>query len=121
ETKYARSADGLRLAYQTWGEGPPLLIVPALVPNIEVGWEHPGYLRIDEYMGRYFTCAHFDKRGVGLSDRPEDPPTLEQRIGYILTVMDELGWDRAHLLGLSEGGVMSQLFAANHPERVDRV
>ena len=121
ETKYARTDDGLRLAYQQWGEGPPLLIVPPLVSNVEVAWEHPGYLRIDEYMGRYFACAHFDKRGVGLSDRPEDMPTLEQRIGDVVTVMDALGWERAHLLGLSEGGVMSQLFAANHPERVDRV
>ena len=121
ETKYARSADGLRLAYQQWGEGPPLLIVPALVSNVEVAWEHPVYLRIHEYMGRYFTCAQFDKRGIGLSDRPEDPPTLEQRIGDIVAVMDELGWERAHLLGMSEGGVMSQLFAADHPERVDRL
>ena len=121
ETQYARSADGLRLAYQRWGEGPPLLIVPPLVQNVELSWEHEFYRRVDEYLGRYMTCAHFDKRGVGLSDRPDEMPTLEQRIGDIVTVMDALGWERTNLLGLSEGGLMSQLFAADFPERVDRV
>ncbi len=67
ETHYARSADGLRLAYQLWGEGPPFLIVPPLLSNIEVSWEHPAYRRVQEYMGRHLTCAMFDKRGVGLS------------------------------------------------------
>lgn len=121
ETQYTRTEDGLRLAYQVFGEGPPVLIVPPLVTNIEVGWEHAAYRRVDEYMARYVTCAQFDKRGVGLSDRPEEQPTLEQRIGDILAVLDAVGWERASLLGLSEGGVMSQLFAAEHPDRVDRV
>jgi class 3 adenylate cyclase len=111
----------LRLAYQQWCAGPPLLIIPPLVSNIEVGWEHEYYRRVDEYLGRYMTCAQFDKRGVGLSDRPDEMPTLEQRIGDIVTVMDALGWERSHLLGLSEGGIMSQLFAAEYPDRVDHV
>ena len=115
ETKYARSADGLRLAYQQWGEGPPLLIVPALLSNVEVAWEHELYRRVLEYIGRYMTCAQFDKRGIGLSDRPDELPTLEQRIGDIVAVMDAVGWERAHLLGMSEGGIMSQLFAADYP------
>ncbi|MGZ6954829.1 MAG: alpha/beta fold hydrolase [Acidimicrobiia bacterium] len=121
ETKYARTADGLRLAYQQWGEGPPVLIIPPLVSNVEVGWEHPNYRRVDDFFGRHLQCALFDKRGVGLSDRPDEQPTLEQRIGDIITILDVLEWDRASLVGLSEGGVMSQLFAAEHPERIDRL
>ena len=121
ETQYARSIDGLRLACQVWGQGPPLLIVPPLISNIEVTWEHEYWHRVNEYLGRYMTCVHFDKRGVGLSDRPDEMPTLEQRIGDIVTVMDALGWERTNLLGLSEGGLMSQLFAAEYPERVDHV
>ena len=121
ETQYATTAEGLRLAYQTFGDGPRLLIVPPLVQNIEVGWEHPGYRRVLEYFGRNLTCAQFDKRGVGLSDRPEAMPSLEQRIGDIATVLDTLGWERASLFGLSEGGVMGQLFAAEHPDRVERL
>ena len=121
ETRYARTPDGLRLAYQQWGEGPPLLMVPGLVSNTEVAWEHELYHRVLEYWGRYMTCVQFDKRGIGLSDRPDESPTLAQRMGDIVTVLDTVGWQRAHVLGISEGGMMSQLFAAEYPERVDRL
>ncbi len=120
ETHYARTGD-LRLAYQKWGDGPPLLIVPALVSNAEISWEHELYRRTLEHLGRHMTCVHFDKRGIGLSDRFEAAPTLEQRNDDIHAVLDAVGWDRAHLVGVSEGGVMSQLFAADFPERVDRL
>ena len=63
------------------------------------------------------TCAWFDKRGIGMSDRFDEAPTLEQRNQDILAVMDTLGWERAHVLGQSEGGIMAQLFAADFPER----
>ena len=63
----------------------------------------------------------FDKRGMASSDRFEQTPTLEQRIEDIKAVMDAEGIERAHVLGLSEGGIMGQLFAALHPERVDRL
>ncbi|MEP6626292.1 MAG: hypothetical protein ABJC79_17725, partial [Acidimicrobiia bacterium] len=76
ETKYARTDDGLRLAYQQWGEGPPLLMVPGLLSNAEVAWEHELYRRVLEYWGRHMTCVQFDKRGIGLSDRPDEAPTL---------------------------------------------
>ncbi len=118
ETRYARAGD-LRLAYQTWGEGPPLMIVPDLVSNIEIMWEHELYRRVLEHLGQHMTCAYFDKRGIGLSDRFDDTPTLEQRNEDILAVLDTLGWDRAHLLGTSEGAYMGQLFAADFPERVE--
>jgi class 3 adenylate cyclase/pimeloyl-ACP methyl ester carboxylesterase len=63
----------------------------------------------------------FDKRGIGSSDRFTRHPTLEERIGDITAVMDAEGIERASLLGFSEGGLMSQLFAVRHPERVDRL
>jgi class 3 adenylate cyclase len=61
----------------------------------------------------------FDKRGIGLSDRFDDPPTLEQRIEDIHAVLDAVEWKRAHFLGVSEGAAMGQLFAADFPERVE--
>jgi class 3 adenylate cyclase/pimeloyl-ACP methyl ester carboxylesterase len=118
ETHYARAGD-LRLAYQQWGDGPPLLIVPDLISNIEIMWEHELYRRVLEHLGQYMTCAYFDKRGIGLSDRFDDAPTLEQRNEDILAVMAALGWERAHVLGTSEGAYMGQLFAADFPERVE--
>ena len=120
ETKYAQSGD-LRLAYQQFGEGPPLLIVPGLVSNMDVQWEHEAVGRIFDLLGRHLNVVTFDKRGIGLSDRPDVAPTLEERIGDIIAIMDTVGWEKASLLGVSEGGVMSQLFAAQYPERVDKL
>lgn len=118
ETRYARVRD-LRIAYQRWGEGPPLMICPALISNIEIWWEHELYRRTLEHIGKHMSCVTFDKRGIGLSDRFDEAPTLEQRNEDVMAVMDTVGWERAHFLGVSEGGVMGQLFAADSPERVE--
>src|SRR5476649_612795 len=72
-------------------------------------------------MGRHVSFAWFDKRGIGMSDRFDEAPTLEERNQDILAVMDTLGWERAHIVGQSEGGIMAQLFAADFPERVETV
>jgi class 3 adenylate cyclase len=120
DTRYARSGD-LRIAYQTWGEGPPMLYIADLISHVDIAWEHELYRRSLEHMGRHVTFAWFDKRGIGMSDRFDDAPTLEERNQDILAVMDTLGWERAHIVGQSEGGIMAQLFAADFPERVETV
>ena len=78
ETRYARVGD-LRVAYQQWGSGPPLLIVPDLISNVEIVWEHELYRRCLEHLGQHMTCVYFDKRGIGMSDRWDEEPTLAQR------------------------------------------
>lgn len=120
DIKYARSGD-LNIAYQRWGAGPDLIIIPGMVSNIELSWEHEVYRRCREYFGRHVRTLEFDKRGLASSDRFEQAPTLEERIADIEAVMDAEGIERAHVLGLSEGGLMGQFFAAMHPERVDRL
>jgi class 3 adenylate cyclase len=117
EVRYALSGD-LRLAYQQWGEGPPLFIIPDLISNVEVTWEHELYRRTLEYLGRHMTCVYFDKRGIGMSDSFDEAPTLEQRNADILAVMDAVGWEQAHVVGQSEGAAMGMLFAVDYPERV---
>ncbi len=59
----------------------------------------------------------FDKRGMGLSDRNVGAPTLEERMDDVRAVMDAVGSERAALIGVSEGGPMSVLFAATYPQR----
>src|SRR5512147_3166275 len=120
EIRYARSGD-LNIAYQRFGSGPDLVIIPGLVCNVELAWEHEVYRRTREHIGKHVRVLEFDKRGMASSDRFEEAPTLEQRIDDIEAVMDAEGIARAHVLGLSEGGIMGQLFAAMHPERVDRL
>ena len=59
----------------------------------------------------------FDKRGTGLSDPVPGPATLEERVDDLRAVMDAAGSEQAAVLGVSEGGAMAMLFAAQHPER----
>jgi class 3 adenylate cyclase len=120
DIRYARSGD-LNIAYQRFGSGPDLVIIPGMVSNVELAWEHEVYRRVREYIGQYVRVLEFDKRGMASSDRFEQAPTLEERLGDINAVMDAEGIERAHVLGLSEGGIMGQLFAALHPERVNRL
>jgi class 3 adenylate cyclase len=119
-TKYAR-AGNLHLAYQRFGSGPDVVLIPPLVSNVELAWDHELYRRVLEHDGRHIKMLMFDKRGIGCSDRFEQLPTLEERIGDITAVMDAEGIERASLLGMSEGGLMAQLFAARYPDRVDKL
>jgi pimeloyl-ACP methyl ester carboxylesterase len=120
ETRYAKSGD-VSIAYQTVGAGSfDLVYVPGWVSHVELAWEEPTLARFLLRLASFSRLILFDKRGTGLSDRvPDDQlPTLEQRMDDVRVVMDAVGSERAALFGVSEGGVMSALFAATYPERV---
>jgi class 3 adenylate cyclase/pimeloyl-ACP methyl ester carboxylesterase len=68
-------------------------------------------------LASFCRLIRFDKRGTGMSDRVSGVPTLETRMDDVRAVMDATGCERAALIGLSEGGPMSILFAATYPER----
>jgi len=59
----------------------------------------------------------FDKRGTGLSDRVSELPGLEERMDDVRCVLHHAGIEQAAIFGISEGGSLSTLFAASHPER----
>lgn len=113
--------DGLAIAWQQFGSGPDCLVIPPLVSNVELQWEHEFFRRAMELQARHMRVTHFDKRGIGLSDTSEHPPSLDERVHDVAAVMDAAGLERAHVFGMSEGGLMAQLFAARHPERVERM
>jgi pimeloyl-ACP methyl ester carboxylesterase/class 3 adenylate cyclase len=117
-TQYARSGDA-SIAYQVVGDGPlDLVLVLGFATHLELQWESPAFARFFERLSSFSRLIIFDKRGTGLSDPVTEVPTLEQRIDDVRAVMDAAGSERAALLGISEGGPMSVLFAATHPERV---
>jgi pimeloyl-ACP methyl ester carboxylesterase/class 3 adenylate cyclase len=119
-TRYAKTADGVHIAYQVMGDGPvDMVFVMGWVTNLEATWEHPGYASLLRDLARFSRLIMFDKRGVGLSDRvPEERlPGLEIRMDDVRAVMDAVGSERAVIFGVSEGGPMSILFAATYPER----
>jgi pimeloyl-ACP methyl ester carboxylesterase len=117
-TQYARSGD-TSIAYQVVGEGPiDLILVLGFATHLELQWESPVFASFFERIGSFSRLIIFDKRGTGLSDPVNRVPTLEERVDDVRAVMDAAGSERAALLGISEGGPMSALFAAVHPDRV---
>jgi len=117
-TRYADS-DGVSIAYQVHGEGElDLVFVPGFVSHVEVLWESPSAARFLRRLASFSRLIIFDKRGQGLSDRPADPPTLEESMDDLRAVLEAANCRRPALLGVSEGGPMSMLFAATYPERV---
>src|SRR4051794_26117842 len=117
-TRYARSGD-VSIAYQVIGDAPiDLVLVLGFATHLELQWESPVLARFFERIASFARLIVFDKRGSGLSDPVAEAPTLEQRIDDVRAVMDAAGSERAALFGVSEGGPMSALFAAMHPERV---
>jgi pimeloyl-ACP methyl ester carboxylesterase len=118
ETRYALSGD-VNIAYQTMGAGPvDIIMVPGFVSHVEFTHELAGYTAFLRRLSTFARVVTFDKRGQGLSDRISGAPSLEQRMDDVRAVMDDIGSQRAVVMGFSEGSAMSVLFAATYPERV---
>lgn len=117
ETKYAKSGD-VHIAYQVIGSGPfDLVLTPGALSHLDLAWEEPRNARYFRRMASFCRLIRFDKRGTGLSDRVAGTTTLEERMDDVRAVMDAAGSERAALVGVSEGGPMSILFAATYPDR----
>src|SRR5262245_45095544 len=116
-TQYAKSGD-VHIAYQITGSGPrDLVLVPGFVSHLDLAWDVPEYAHMIERLATFARLIRFDKRGTGMSDRVPIA-TLEERMDDLRAVMDATGTSRAAIVGLSDGGPMSLLFAATYPERV---
>ena len=122
KTQFAEHDDA-RIAYRVYGAGrKDLVIVPGIVSNVEYAHRLPGYDEFLEQVSPHFRVIVFDKRGKGLSEKLGDSaPTLEQRMDDIRFVMDAANSEKASILGISEGGSLSALFAAMYPERTERL
>jgi pimeloyl-ACP methyl ester carboxylesterase/class 3 adenylate cyclase len=117
EVRYARSGD-VSIAYSVVGEGPfDLVFVSGWVLSVlESAWEGPAADTLSR-LASFSRLILFDKRGTGLSDRTTGIPDLETRMDDIRAVMDAVGSKRAAIMGVSEGGPMTLLFAATYPAR----
>jgi class 3 adenylate cyclase/pimeloyl-ACP methyl ester carboxylesterase len=116
-THYVK-CDDVYIAYQVIGDGPfDLMFVPGFVSNVEAVWLSPEQSAFFKRLASFSRVILFDKRGTGMSDRGSQNFTLEQRMHDVQSVLDTVGSKRAALMGVSEGGPMSLLYAATYPER----
>jgi 3-oxoadipate enol-lactonase len=115
-TRYARGS-GLRIAYELRGtmrRRRPWLVLIQGMGFDRLGWEPVlGKLR------RHFRLVLVDNRGSGRSDRPAGSFAVADMAGDVVAVLDAAGIRRAHIMGVSLGGMVAQEVAISHPERVD--
>jgi 3-oxoadipate enol-lactonase len=101
--------------YIVSGDGPPLVLANSLGSNLHM-WDGQA-----KALARHFTLIRFDARGHGESDVPPGPYGLHDFGGDVIDLLDKLGIERAHVAGISLGGMTAMWLAINAPERVDRI
>src|SRR5206468_12548806 len=94
-----------------------LVSVEGSYSHLEIDWELPAYRNYYERLAEFTRVIIFDKRGMGMSDRVPGATPMDERMDDIRAVMDAVGSESAAIMGESEGGPLSILFAAAHPER----
>jgi len=118
DTAYAPCGD-LSIAYQVFGDGDiNVLFAGSFVSHLELFWTVPEAKAFFDRLGTFCRVAWFDKAGVGLSDPVPKVRSIDDRVAEVEAVMDAAGFQSAALLGVSEGGPASIMYAATHPERV---
>ncbi len=121
DVRYAQSGD-VNIAYTRWGFGDQIVLyLPPWISNVELAWDLPETVRAYEHAGRHHQIITFDRRGVGLSDRTNEPASMDDRVQDALAVMDAEGVESATLAGFSGGAAVAIALAARHPERVSKV
>ena len=108
------TSDGVRLHADTTGTGAPLLFIH------EFAGDHRSWEPQVRYFGRGYRCVTYAARGYPPSDVPADPAAYSQQraVDDAVAVLDGLGIDRVHVVGLSMGGFTALHLALRHPARV---
>jgi pimeloyl-ACP methyl ester carboxylesterase/DNA-binding CsgD family transcriptional regulator len=121
DIRFARSADGVGIAYAVHGSGPPLLIDACWLSHLQFDWQSPVWRHYLVELGRIATVVRYDERGHGLSDRGVTDHGLEARVADLEAVADDAGLERFALLAMAQGGPVAIEYAARHPERLTRL
>ncbi len=119
--RFCGSADGVRIAYASYGQGPPLVISTCWLSHLEYDLESPVWRHFVEDLGEVATLIRFDERGHGLSDWQVPDFAFESRIADLEAVVEAAGLDRFALLGMAQGGPVAIAYAHRHPDRVSRL
>lgn len=111
-------SDGLTLAYETAGDGLPVLCIHGFASSGKVNWIDTGW--VETLVGAGYRAITLDNRGHGASEKPYDPERYYPRdmARDAVALLDHLGIDRAALLGYSMGARIAAFMAFEHEERV---
>src|SRR5262245_9628173 len=119
-TRYAKTADGVHIAYQVVGAGPLDMVFVTWLLNVENAWRWARVARTFRRMATFSRLILLDRRGTGMSDhaiQKDQAYSLDARMDDIRAVMDDAGSERAVLFGVEDGFALAAMFAATYPER----
>ena len=112
----AVQVDDAEIAWSSVGDGPPVVLIMGLG-----GWSGDWGTYFPSLLAKTHRVILLDNRGTGTSSRPPGPYTLEQLAHDVVAVIDELAGGRAHVLGISMGGMIAQHLALDHPRVVEKL
>jgi pimeloyl-ACP methyl ester carboxylesterase/DNA-binding winged helix-turn-helix (wHTH) protein len=118
EIRFCTADDGVRLAYATMGDGPPLVKAANWLSHLDYDRETIVWRHWLAELSRRFRLVRYDERGCGLSDWDVAELSFDAWVRDLETVVDAAGLDRFPLLGISQGGPVAIAYAVRHPERV---
>jgi len=121
EILFCTTDDGVRIAYATVGQGPPLLKAANWLNHLEFDWHSPIWNHLIQEFARDHFLVRYDERGNGLSDWKVENFTFEAFVEDLASVVDAVGMDRFPILGISQGGPVAIAYAVRHPERVSQL
>ncbi len=116
--RFCTSTDGVKLAYATSGQGPPLVMSSTWVTHLEHQWRSLAWQPWLEAFSSDHHLLRYDTRGCGLSDRQVEEFSFEAWVSDLERVTEAAGFARFALLGTCWGGPIAIEYAARHPERV---
>ena len=105
----------INVSYKVSGDGQPLILITGFASA------QNALFALVSAFSKHYRVVIFDNRGIGGSDKPAGPYSMGMMAGDTIGLMDFLGIDRAHLLGMSMGGMVAQHIAIDHPQRVDKL
>lgn len=118
DIRFAKSADGTRLAWTTTGCGQKLLATPNWIRHLEYDWTMNSIAGWLPLLSERYQIVRFDGRNNGLSQRCVQDVSLARLLEDVEAVMDSAGIERLPLFGISFGATIAAAFAAKFPERV---
>lgn len=119
---FAKTADGVQLAWARGGSGPTLVKASNWMTHLRHDPDSPVWRHWNDFFARHFDFVRYDERGCGLSERVVEDVSQRHWLGDLETIVAAAGITRPHvLLGISQGGAACVRYAVAHPERVSHL
>jgi class 3 adenylate cyclase len=119
--QYAKTSDGVSIAFWTMGEGPPLVYIPPLPQHVQLDWQFPDIRGMYEWLAAGHKLIRIDRRNTGLSQRAVEDNSADAVQLDIEAVVSRLQVDQFYLFGHGTSAAAAVAFAASHPDQIQRL